>query len=376
VRWTAPNAATGTTRALFFAAGNAANGNAMNTLDWIYTTSAASLPPARVSASPAVSFGTVIVGATAEVAMNVNNSMPAPADTLRYILTAPPGFTAPAGNFTAAAGAGNSHTLSMSTAVAGSPAGNLVIASNDPVTPSKIVALSGIVIDHCEPSLDSLAVTLADTLDFGARDPGQFPDTTLRIFNVGWVSFQQAALHLTGAAITGGDGRFSVPGGFSPQFVTSNPPNIPVRFDDAGATADSTYNATLTFTCADQDLPGAIPRPDLVVTLSARVEGGTVAVEGRDLPGADRLLPVRPNPVAGRASLHFDLARAGAVALDFYDVHGRHVRSIVRAPLEPGRYAYEWNGADDRGVRLPAGVYILRFTAPGFRASQRVALVR
>jgi len=378
LRWTAPNAASSTVQARFFAAGNAANGSMTNSGDFIYTTSASSLPPARVSSSPVASFGTVIVGATAEVTYNINNSTAAPADTLDYTLSASAGFTAPGGTFSAAPASGNPHTLAMDASVAGSPAGTLVIDSNDPVTPSKNVALSGIVLEHSQPTLDSLAIAHSSTVDFGARDAGQFPDTTVRVFNLGWVSFEMAALHLTGATITGGDGRFTIPGGFTPQFVTSIIASIPVHFDDALATPDSTYEATLTFTCADQDLPGATARPDLVVTLRARVNPGNVAVErgGDDVPGADRLLPVRPNPVAGRAALQFDLARSGAVALDLYDLRGRRVRSFVREALEPGRYHYDWNGADDHGAPLPAGVYLLRYSAPGYRATQRVALVR
>jgi hypothetical protein len=109
--------------------------------------------------------------------------------------------------------------------------------------------------------------------------------------------------------------------------------------------------------------------------LFAQVGSGNVAVES-GAPLADRLLPVQPNPVSGRAVLGFDLVRPGAVALDLYDIHGRRVLSFARGTLDPGRYRYDWNGADEHGARLPAGVYIVRFTAPGLCASQRVALVR
>ena len=377
LRWTAPNAAASTVRARFFVAGNAANGGGSSAGDWIYTGSAASLPPARVTAVASLAFGTVIVGATAQQSLSVGNSTPSPGDALVYSLFAPAGFTAPGGSFSVAAGAAaNSHTISMDTGTSGSRAGNLAIASNDPISPTRNVALSGSVLDHCQPTLDSLAIAVSDTLDFGARDAGQFPDTTLRVFNLGFVDGSMATLSLTGATITGGDGHFSIVGGFTPQSVGTTPASIPLRFDDAGATPDSTYQATLTFSCADQALPGGIARPDLVVTLTARVNPGNVAVERGGTPFADRLLPVRPNPVAGRAVLGFDLARPGAVALELYDVNGRRVKSIARGPLDPGRYTFEWNGADDRGTPLPAGVYILHFSAPGLTASQRVALVR
>ena len=376
LRWTAPNAAASTVRALFFAAGNAANGGGTSASDWIYTTSAASLPPARVSAAAALGFGTVIVGATAQQTLSVGNSTPSPGDALLYSLIAPAGFTAPGGTFSVAAGAAaNSHTISMDTATSGGRAGNLAIASNDPVAPTKNVALSGTVLNHCQPTLDSLAIALSDTLDFGVWGPGQFRDSTVRAFNLGFGS-TRARLSLSAAGVTGGDGRFTIVGGFSPQLVGASPAGISVRFDEPGATRDSTYTADLTFACADEALPGATSQPSLVVKLIARARPGLVAVERGDAPFADRLLPVRPNPVVGRALLGFDLARPGAVALELYDVNGRRVKSIVRGPLDPGRYTFEWNGSDDRGAPLPAGVYVVRFSAPGLTASQRVALVR
>jgi hypothetical protein len=376
LRWTAPNAAASTVPAMFFVAGNAANGDFSNANDWIYTGSTSSLPPARVSAAASIDFGSVIVGATAEQTLQVGNSTLSPGDALAYSLTAPAGFTAPAGTFNVAAGASpNDHTLSMGTGTSGSPAGNLAIASNDPVTPTRNVALSGTVLDHCQPTLDSLAIALSDTLDFGAWGPGQFRDSTVRVFNLGFGA-TRARLSLAGGSITGGDGHFSIVGGFSPQLVGATPASVSVRFDQTGATFDSTYTADLTFTCADEALPGATSQPDLVVTLMALARPGLVGVEPGVAPSADRLLPVRPNPVMGRALLGFDLARRGPVALELYDLNGRRVRSIVHATLDPGRYTFEWNGADDRGVVLPAGLYLVRCSAPGLEASQRVALVR
>ena len=309
MRWTAPNAASSTAEARFFAAGNAANGDGSSSGDWIYTGSAASLPPARVSAVASVPFGSVIVGATAQQTLQVGNSTPSPGDGLVYGLTAPAGFIAPGGSFSVAAGAAaNSHTLSMSTASSGTPAGNLVIDSNDPVTPSRNVALSGTVLDHCQPTLDSTAIATSSTVDLGSRAAGQFPDTTVRVHNLGFGA-TRARLNLSGAAITGGDGRFSIVGGFSPQLVGATPASIDVRFDDTGAAAGP-YEATLTFTCADETLPGATAQPDLVVTLMAQVTGSPVAAPASSRTGlivlalvlATAALAARYSPTPRRAA--------------------------------------------------------------------------
>jgi hypothetical protein len=333
------------------------------------------LPPLS-SVPTSLAFGTVIVGATAEQALQVSNVATVPADELDYTLAAPAGFSAPSGPFQALAGAGpNSHTVTMDTGTSGDRGGDLVLSSDDPENPTRNFPLSGKVLEHASPSLDSLAVLLASTLDYGTREAGSFPDTSFRVFNHGYGP-SQARLSLTAANLVGGDGRFSLVGGFTPILLADLGQTYTVHFDDAGATPDVPYAATLTFTSADETLPGALPRPDLVLTLSATVGSGSVAVETADRPTVTRLLPARPNPAPGFTALRFDLAQPAAVTLHLFDLRGRRVRTLVAQPLDPARHAYTWDGRDDAGHQLPAGIYFVRFAAGSLHASQRLVLLR
>jgi hypothetical protein len=333
--------------------------------------------PALSSVPGPLAFGTVIAGATAQQNLAVSNTAVAPADELDYTLAAPAGFSAPAGTFQAQAGdAPNSHVITMDTGTSGVKAGNLVLSSDDPENPTRNVALSGTVLRHAQPSLDSLASLLAADLDFGSHDAGEFSDMVTKVYNLGYDPLQ-AQLNLTAANIAGGAGRFSIAGGFSPVPVSATPASYAVHFDDSGATTDSTYTAALTFTSTDQALPGALPRPDLVVSLSARVNAaGPVGVDTRERPAMTRLFGALPNPAVGGTALRFDLAEGAPVTLDLFDLRGARVRSLAHGQLEPGRYSYTWDGADDGGAQLPAGVYFVRFAAPGLRASQRLVLLR
>jgi hypothetical protein len=258
-----------------------------------------------------IAFGTVIVGAPAAQNLSITNPATTPADELSYSFTAPAGFGAPGGSFALNAGAPAAvHAITMSTATAGNPAGNLSIASDDPDQPTLLVALSGTVLDHAEASLDSTTAASDDTLDFGDHTAGGFATLPARIHDLGYDPLQ-ARLSLLGGVITGGASRFSIVGGFSPALIAGTGQGYTVEFDDSGATPDSTYNATLTFTSADEPLPGAAPEPNLVVTLRARVTGGTVAVGDRFVPGETRLLAPSPNPLLRATNLRFDLAPMG-----------------------------------------------------------------
>ena len=69
-----------------------------------------------------------------------------------------------------------------------------------------------------------------------------------------------------------------------------------------------------------------------------------------------------PNPFNPTTSIAYGVAGTAAadVALDVYDVRGRHVRALVRATQAPGTYRAIWDGRDHRGQLGKSGVYFVR----------------
>ncbi|HDQ99419.1 MAG TPA: hypothetical protein ENN51_03940, partial [candidate division WOR-3 bacterium] len=83
-------------------------------------------------------------------------------------------------------------------------------------------------------------------------------------------------------------------------------------------------------------------------------------------PGADRLrtgLTAGRNPSAGPIELGYTLARTGNAVLAVTDASGRKVRTLVSGRTGQGRHSVRWDGRDDAGRRLPAGVYFCRLDA-------------
>ena len=109
--------------------------------------------PAELSASPTVlDFGTVVVGSSASRSLSVSNSTSSTtwrtgiAD-LVYQLSAPAGFGAPGGQFVdPAGGAGNAHSITMSTTTPGPKSGTLQVGSSVPGTNSAGISLVGQVV--------------------------------------------------------------------------------------------------------------------------------------------------------------------------------------------------------------------------------------
>ena len=185
-----------------------------------------------------------------------------------------------------------------------------------------------------------------------------------------------SATSIAYAQITGGDGHFSLLG-FSPVLVAGTAARWEVHFDDAGATADSTYEATLTFTSADEPLPGAAAQPDVHYLLSARVAADTIVAVEPALPALTRLYAPMPNPLTSGSTLRFDLARMTSARLEVFDLSGRRVALLADREFTPGRYDLRWDGRGETAGPLGSGLYFVRLTTRGLPPQTvRLAVVR
>jgi hypothetical protein len=336
--------------------------------------------PAQVSASTSpIAFGTVIVGATPPgTSLTVSNPAVAPADTLAYAYAAPPGITTPAGPILVLAGNSSLDAIGLSTSSPVTVSGNLALNSNDLDTPSLSIPVSGTVLAHATASLDSLAPVASDTLDFGSHAIGDFVDQLARVHDLGYGPLQ-ARLSVSGVTITGPDAaRFSIPGGFTPALVAGVAGGWNVHFDDTGAASGTTYEATLTFTCADEALPGGTPLPGVSMIARADVQSGSTAVDGgHALPTVTRLYPPFPNPLEGSSTIRFDLARPASLKLDVFDLSGRRIARLADGDFAAGTFSTHWNGRVDGGGNAGAGLYFVRMSGAGVpTATMRLAVVR
>jgi hypothetical protein len=94
------------------------------------------------------------------------------------------------------------------------------------------------------------------------------------------------------------------------------------------------------------------------------------------VPRATRLGLPTPNPFSRSAAIAFDLAQAGRVELEIYSVDGRRVRTLAGGPREPGAYNVVWDGRDEDGRSVPAGLYYVRFAAGSSRFTRQVVVLR
>ena len=83
-------------------------------------------------------------------------------------------------------------------------------------------------------------------------------------------------------------------------------------------------------------------------------------------PAQYRLGDSYPNPFNPAVVIPLDLATdATQVSLTVYDVLGRRVRQLWDGPLAAGSHRFVWNGRDEAGKGVAAGVYIYKIEVDG-----------
>ena len=103
------------------------------------------------------------------------------------------------------------------------------------------------------------------------------------------------------------------------------------------------------------------------------------AVSSVELPAARRfrLHDNVPNPFNPVTRITFDLSAARTVDLAVFDVAGRLVRQLLTgAPHQAGRYSLFWDGRDNQGRTVGAGVYFYRIVAGPHLETKKMLLLK
>jgi hypothetical protein len=128
------------------------------------------------------------------------------------------------------------------------------------------------------------------------------------------------------------------------------------------------------------DLQGQALTPDLVqVTYAGFVSGepeltGEVAAatEGQQ----QARVGIEPNPFRDRANVRLVLPEGGHATIGVFDVRGRLVRKLLATDLAAGAHYVSWDGRDQYGARVGAGIYFVRLESREHKAVERAMVLR
>ncbi len=110
-------------------------------------------------------------------------------------------------------------------------------------------------------------------------------------------------------------------------------------------------------------------RPVHSIPLQGIGGDGTAA----DLPPTFDNFAAWPNPFRETTKIRFTLARSRQVEVEVFDITGRrHRRLLPLSSLEAGEQSLRWDGRDEAGRELAAGLYLLRLRGDGLRVTRKL----
>ncbi|MBK7770773.1 MAG: hypothetical protein IPI48_09630 [bacterium] len=126
---------------------------------------------------------------------------------------------------------------------------------------------------------------------------------------------------------------------------------------------------------------GTIVSPLATISAMVRVGAGNLAPAPLPTPRLGLSdLRAAPNPFNPRTTITFEVApsavESAGADVTVHSLDGRLVRRLWSGTLTPGTWTGEWDGRDDAGRDVAAGIYLVRAHAGDSFTGGRVALVR
>jgi len=100
-----------------------------------------------------------------------------------------------------------------------------------------------------------------------------------------------------------------------------------------------------------------------------------VGVPAAPPPAADEFRGAAPNPFRAETSLAFALRDPASVRLAIFDVTGRRIRVLRNGRHGAGRHQAAWDGRDDAGRAVPAGLYFVRIEAGALVETRKLVML-
>lgn len=147
--------------------------------------------------------------------------------------------------------------------------------------------------------------------------------------------------------------------------------NVSGRVTDAGEKPVS--GATVVFTDEADNTVTFVTTTDKYGEYELEV--GPTAVNDNNLPTAMALGQNFPNPFNPTTTIPFSIIEGGNVSIEIYNALGQRIRTLFNQYYSPGSYSVVWNGLDDRGSNVAAGVYIYQIRGAGGVQTRKMLLV-
>ena len=112
------------------------------------------------------------------------------------------------------------------------------------------------------------------------------------------------------------------------------------------------------------------------VDLQLTVETANVGLDQSTIPLVFSLGQNYPNPFNPITQIRYGLPKDAMVNITLYDIMGRTIRTLVKSRQTAGYRSIQWNGTNDKGKNVSAGMYFYTIHAGEFRQTKKMVLLK
>lgn len=94
------------------------------------------------------------------------------------------------------------------------------------------------------------------------------------------------------------------------------------------------------------------------------------------IPKNFRLNNNYPNPFNPSTNIPFSISNEDNVSIIIYDVNGSRITELLNRYMPKGAYSINWNGKDERGSKVSAGVYLYSMKSGEYQHTKKMILLK
>ena len=107
------------------------------------------------------------------------------------------------------------------------------------------------------------------------------------------------------------------------------------------------------------------------------IDGSKLNINESDLiPEIFALHANYPNPFNPTTTINYDLPEQAQVTLGIYDLLGKQIKTLVNQSQDAGNKTAVWNGTDNLGRQVSAGIYLYQIQAGEFTQTRKMLLLK
>jgi len=105
--------------------------------------------------------------------------------------------------------------------------------------------------------------------------------------------------------------------------------------------------------------------------------GPPVANDDPTTPAMEVKLTCYPNPFRGSTNIQIKQNDNSPTTIAVYNFRGQLIRSVVNQQvLSPGEHSFVWDGKNDEGKPVAAGIYFYKVTAGSFSSTRKIVMLK